>query len=80
MEGAPLIGMLIPIMFVLFFLVLGIGGTILWVWMIIDCATNEPAEGNEKLVWILIIVLTHWVGSLLYFFLRRPQRIQQYGR
>ena len=78
--GIPLIGMLIPILFFLFFLVIGVGGTVLWVWMIIDCATNEPTDGNEKLVWILIIVLTHWVGALIYFYLRRPQRIQQYGR
>jgi nitrate reductase gamma subunit len=65
--------------FEFFFVVLGIGGTILWVWMIIDCATKEPSEGNDKLIWILIIVLTHWVGALIYLFVRRPKRIEQYG-
>jgi hypothetical protein len=47
--------------------------------MIIDCATNEPAEGNDKLIWILVIVLTNWIGALIYYFVRRPQRIEQYG-
>ena len=31
-------------------------------------------------IWIIVIVFTHWVGSLIYIFVRRPQRIQQYGR
>lgn len=51
-----------------------------WVWMIIDCATREPAEGNERLIWILIIVLAHWIGALIYYFVRRPKRIDLYGR
>lgn len=64
----------------LMFVVIGIGGTILWIWMIADCATKEPSEGNEKLVWILIIVLTHWIGALIYLWVRRPKRIQQLGK
>lgn len=61
------------------FLVLGVGGTILWIWMIVDCATKEKSEGNDKLIWILVIVLTHWIGALIYLLVRRPKRIQQYG-
>jgi hypothetical protein len=64
---------------ILTFLVIGIGGTIFWIWMIIDCATKEPSEGNEKIVWILVIALTHWLGALIYLLVRRPKRIQQYG-
>jgi hypothetical protein len=60
--------------------VIGIGGTILWIWTVIDCATKEPSEGNDKIVWILVIVFTHWIGSLIYIFVRRPQRILQYGK
>ena len=55
-------------------------GTILWIWMIVDCATKEPSEGNDKLIWILIIVLTHWIGALIYYLARRPKRIEQYGK
>jgi hypothetical protein len=59
--------------------VFGLGGTILWIWMLVDCATKEPSEGNEKVVWILVIVLTHWLGALLYLLIRRPQRVARYG-
>lgn len=63
----------------LFFLVFAIGGTVFWVIMIIECATKESSQGNTKLIWILIIVFTHWIGALIYYFVRRPQRIAELG-
>ena len=65
--------------FMLFFLLLALTGTVFWIWMIVECATKEPSQGNDKIVWILIIVLAHWLGALLYYFVRRPQRIAQHG-
>ena len=59
---------------------MGIGGTILWVWMIVDCASREPSEGKGKTVWIIVICLTHWIGALIYLLARRPKRIRMYGR
>jgi hypothetical protein len=47
--------------------------------MIVDCATKEKSDGNEKLIWILVILLTHWIGALIYLLVRRPQRIQELG-
>jgi len=52
----------------------------LWVWMIIDCAKNEKSEGNDKVVWILVIVLAGWIGALVYLFARRPARKRELGR
>ena len=69
--------------FPLFFLAfgcIGLFGTGLWIWMLVDCASNEPSEGNDKIVWILIIVFTHWIGALIYLLARRPTRIERYGR
>jgi hypothetical protein len=67
---------------IMVFPMLAIGATAaaFWIWMIIDCVTREPAEGNERLIWVLIIVLAHWIGALIYFFVRRPKRIELYGR
>lgn len=64
----------------LILLVFGILGTLFWVWMLIDCATNEPGEGNDKIFWILIIVFAQVIGAAIYFFVRRPQRRAQVGR
>ena len=65
--------------FTMLFAALMVGATVFWVLMIVECATKEPAEGNDKLIWILIIVFTHWIGALIYYFVRRPQRIAQFG-
>jgi len=62
------------------FALLSLGLTVLWIWMIVDCATNEPSEGNDKLIWILVIVLAHGIGALIYLLARRPQRKAMYGR
>jgi LPXTG-motif cell wall-anchored protein len=40
--------------------------------MIVD--TNEPSTGNDKVVWIVIIVFTYIVGALIYYFVRRRPR------
>ena len=69
-----------PIFFLLIFFGIGLGGTVLWIWMLVDCATNEPSEGNEKVVWILVIVFTHLIGALIYLLARRPARIREFGR
>ncbi len=48
--------------------------------MLIDCLMKEPSEGNDKLVWALVIIFTHWLGALIYLIARRPQRIAKFGR
>lgn len=44
-----------------------------WIWMIVDCAQREfpPPNQNQKVVWILVIVLAGWIGALIYFFVVR---------
>jgi hypothetical protein len=66
----------------LLFVVLGIGvlGSAFWIWMLIDCVTKESSEGNDRLVWVIIVVFTHIIGAAIYFFVRRPQRIAHLGR
>jgi hypothetical protein len=68
------------IFFVSGFFIFGILGMAFWIWMLIDCLSKEPSEGNEKIVWVLVIVFTNWIGALLYFFIRRPDRMRRLGR
>lgn len=51
----------------------------LWLWPLIDCIRNEPSTGNDKIVWILIILFTGFIGGALYLLIRRSQRIATYG-
>ena len=64
----------------LLLLLLFVTGMILWIWVLVDCATKEPSEGNDKIIWILVILLGQLIGALIYLFIRRPKRIQQYGK
>ena len=50
------------------------------IFTLVDCAQNEPSEGNTKIMWILIILFGLGVGPLIYFLVRRPERISMFGR
>ncbi len=65
-EGAELV-------YLLLLLVLP---AIFWIWTIVDCVMHEP-EGNDKLVWLIVIVLIGIIGSLIYCLVRRPARIRE---
>ena len=69
-------GIGMPELLILFIIIVG-GG--LWIWMIIDCASNEPS-GTDKIVWILVILLGGCIGAAVYLIVRRPKRIQQFGK
>ncbi len=60
--------------------IIGLAGTALWIWMLVEVLTRETNENNNRLVWALVIVFTHWVGALIYLFARRPDRVKQQGR
>ena len=67
----------------LLFLLFGIiafGSIIIWIWALIDCVNNEPSEGNDKIIWVLVIVLAQLIGAIIYLVVRRPQRKETLGR
>ena len=74
-----------PFAGLLYFLFLGRNGlltiaTIFWVWVIYDCITKESSEGNDKVAWLLFVLLVPVLGALIYYFVRRPERIKTVGR
>lgn len=44
---------------------------VFWIWMLVDCAKRRFRNDVEKIVWILVIVFAHWIGSLVYFIVIR---------
>jgi hypothetical protein len=62
---------------VLFVLVLLLSGFAFWIWALID-AIRVPDDGayrdGTKLVWVLVIALTHVVGAVVYLVIGRPLR------
>ena len=54
--------------------------TIFWAIVLVDAATNESKRGNDKIVWVLIILLANLLGAFLYFGIRRKSRIAELSR
>jgi uncharacterized membrane protein YidH (DUF202 family) len=44
-----------------------------WVWMLIHAAQNKGLNDGEKVAWVLIIALVHFLGAVIYFFVGRPK-------
>jgi hypothetical protein len=46
---------------------------IFWIWMLIDAIQNPRLVGNQKVVWVLVVIFLPCLGPLLYFFLGRSK-------
>ena len=53
--------------------------TAFMIWMIVDCALHETRVGNERLIWVIITVFVPYVGAIVYYLFRRPERIRALG-
>lgn len=47
---------------------INIGGIIIWILMLVDCVKRDFPNKDDKIVWILVIALTSWIGALIYYF------------
>ena len=79
-KGVAMRGMLAGLWLVPFAFLFVAAGIVLWIWALVDCLMNEPAEGNDRIVWVLVIILTHFIGVLIYVIVRRPRRIRLRGK
>jgi len=46
---------------------------VFWIWMLIHAVTNKGLGDGEKIAWVLVILFTHFIGAIFYFFLGRPR-------
>ncbi len=77
--------MIDPVIILLYFLgLLGQGtliiGSIFWAWTLFECVTKEPADNNDKIAWLLFIIFVPLFGALVYYFVRRPERVKAAGK
>jgi len=67
-PGLTLEAAIIYSLFILLFLLLALlffG----WIWMIIDCVKRNRFRSGDRVVWILLLVLTGIIGMILYYFM-----------
>ncbi len=44
---------------------LGVVGTIFWVWMLVDSLNRANLRSQRG--WFVLLLFTHWIGALIYF-------------
>ena len=57
----------------IFWFIFGIGGFILFLWALIDVIRREFPNQNEKILWIVLIILIGWLGPILYLAMGRKK-------
>lgn len=65
------IGGLIIFFVVLWIVLIGfaIFSLVFWILMIVDVAKRKFKHENDKIMWILIVILTGIIGALIYYFM-----------
>ncbi len=59
---------------VLFLAPLALLAFVFWIWMLVHAITNNGLTDIEKLIWVIVILFTHFIGAVIYFFVGRPKR------
>ncbi|REG83611.1 PLDc N-terminal domain-containing protein [Algoriphagus antarcticus] len=54
---------------------LGAIGLIIYVFTIFDVVSGKFTNPNDKLIWVVIVVLVPLVGAILWFLIGRGKRI-----
>lgn len=68
-----LIGNLLGLLLALVLIALTVLAFVFWIWMLIHAVTNKGLGDGEKIAWVLVILFTHFIGALIYFYIGRPK-------
>ena len=60
------------LIFIIIWLIFFVGGMLLfafWVWMIVDVAKRDFKDKDDKILWVLVVVLAGFIGAIIYYFM-----------
>jgi len=70
------VGVGVMMLFGVFYLViigLSLAVMVLWIIALVDACKREFTGPNDKLMWILVVILAGWIGALIYWSVGRPK-------
>ena len=70
----------VSLVFFLFLIAPVVMGLGFWLFALFECVIREPASEPTRLKWILIVFFGNVLGAAAYLVMRRPLRIDLYGR
>jgi len=56
-------------------ILLAVLALVLWLWALIDAIQNPRLDSTMRIVWILVIIFTNWIGALIYLLVGRTRRV-----
>jgi hypothetical protein len=74
-SGADAAGAGLVIGVVLFYgaiILISIASFVFWIVELIDVCRREFPDPNSKIIWLLVVVLAHGLGALIYYFAGKP--------
>lgn len=57
----------------IFWVIAGGLGFVLFLWALIDCIRRQFPNQNDKILWLVLIVLIGWIGPILYLIIGRKK-------
>ncbi len=49
--------------------------TLLWIIALVDILKSNFKDSNNKILWVLVVILIPVIGSILYFIIGKNQKI-----
>lgn len=62
-------------MLMIFFILIGFFLFAVWIWTLVDIIQAEFKDTNEKLLWIILVILLPFLGTILYFAIGGKNRV-----
>jgi len=63
-----MLGALAIILSMLFIAAIAILLFIFWIFMLVDSIKRKYRSENDKIVWVLVIIFTGFIGAIIYYF------------
>ena len=64
-------GLIIGLWFFFIFIVLAVAvlALVFWIFMIVDIVKREFSDSDDKVLWMLVVILAGVIGAIIYFFM-----------
>jgi hypothetical protein len=71
-SANPILSIFLILLIPLIWIIFVVSVFVFWLLMLIDAIKNSPEK--TRLIWVIVIVFTHIIGALIYYFMeRRPK-------
>ena len=68
LVGLGAIAVILLIFFWLVMAAVSILALIFWIFMLVDVVKRKFPQENDRIVWILVVVLAGFIGAIVYYF------------